>query len=89
MKSVLAVLLLAGTASAIADEYVRPHARKVGASVEGHNRSNQNKHFYDNYSSLGNTNLYASQRGKERNEFSTPPAYHQQGNGPSERKTKG
>lgn len=78
MKTVLAIVLLAASASALADQYVQPHVRKDGTYVEGYNRSSPNSNLYDNYSSQGNSNPYTGQRGHERNEYSNPPANTQQ-----------
>lgn len=78
MKTVLAVVLLALSASALADQYVQPHVRKDGTYVEGYNRNSPNSNLYDNYSSQGNSNPYTGQRGHERNEYSNPPANIQQ-----------
>lgn len=73
----LAVLLFAVSVSAFSADQVRGYTRRDGTYVQPHMRSSPNEQRYDNYSSQGNTNPYTGQRGYERNEFSSPPAYNQ------------
>lgn len=77
MKAIIAIVALAASSMAFADQYVRPHVTKDGTYVEGYHRSSPNNNRYDNYSSQGNINPYTGQRGTERNEYSNPPAYNQ------------
>ena len=86
MKTIFAALLLAVSASAVADQDVNGYTRKDGTYVQPYQRSNPNSNRYDNYSSQGNSNPYTGQRGSERNEFSNPPAYNQQNYGQQNQK---
>lgn len=62
---------------AVADDYyTSPYVRKDGTPVQGHYSTQPNEYRYDNYSSRGNTNPYTGERGSQRNEFTTPPAYN-------------
>lgn len=77
MKTLIAVILFALTASAVfADTFVRGYTRKDGTYVQPHYRSSPNSQRWDNYSSQGNTNPYTGQRGYQRHEYSNPPAYN-------------
>lgn len=72
--TLLAVLSLM-CVSAYADTHVRGHIRKDGQYVEGHARSNPNNRRYDNLNSkTRGTNPYTGKQGRQRDEFSNPPA---------------
>jgi hypothetical protein len=77
MKLALIALLSLLSFSALADQTVRGYTRKDGTYVAPHVRSSPNQHRFDNYSSQGNSNPYTSQKGYDRNEFSSPPVYNQ------------
>lgn len=63
MRTLLAVLLAALSASAFAQTYVKPHVRSNGTYVEGHYRSSPNNTRIDNYSTSGNVNPYTGSQG--------------------------
>lgn len=66
MKSIIAIALLAISAQAVADQYVRGYVRKDGTYVQPHVRSSPNSVQWDNYSTKGNTNPYTGQQGTQR-----------------------
>lgn len=82
----LTVALITGPALA-GNTYVKPYVKKDGTYVQGHVRSDPNSVRYDNYgarNSVYGGNPYTGQRGSQRDEFSSPPAYNTrpyQGNG--------
>lgn len=65
MKKIALLVLLAASASAMADQYVRGHFRKDGIYVEPHVRSSPNSTTLDNYSTQGNMNPYTGKSGTE------------------------
>lgn len=83
MKIALAVVLsvvIAAPALAAGSKSVRPYVKKDGTFVQGHMRSAPNSTRYDNYNarnSIYGTNPYTGQKGSQRDEFSSPPAYNQ------------
>lgn len=59
--------------------WVDGYTRRDGTYVEGHMRSNPNQNRYDNYNAENNAyggNPYTGQRGSQRDEYSSPPAYN-------------
>lgn len=80
MKKALGLVLLAASASAFAQTYVQPHVNQNGTVTQGYYRSEPNSVRMDNYGAkdniYGNTNPYTGQRGSQRSELSTPPAYN-------------
>lgn len=73
---ILVAALLAFASIASADEYVNGYFRKDGTYVQPHYKSSPNSSKWDNYSSQGNTNPYTGEKGSQRNEYSSPPAYN-------------
>jgi hypothetical protein len=71
-----ALITISVSTTAWSDDSVRGHMRRDGTYVAPHHRTDQNQYRFDNYSSQGNTNPYTGQRGSQRNEFSSPPAYN-------------
>ncbi len=58
--------------------YVQGYFRADGTYVQGYYRSDANEYRYDNYNSqTRQTNPYTGNRGYQRDEYSTPPAYNQ------------
>lgn len=80
MKRILGLTLLAASVSAFAQTYVPPHVNSNGTVTQGYYRSEPNSIRMDNYGAkdnvYGNTNPYTGQRGSQRSELSTPPAYN-------------
>ena len=87
MKKITLTLLTALAIPAWAQTYVQPHVNRDGTYTQGHYRSEPNSTRYDNYGArdnvYGNTNPYTGQRGSQRSEFSSPPAYNSQPGGGS------
>ena len=71
MRTLLAVLLAALSASAFAQTYVNPYVRKDGTFVQGHVRSAPNDTRIDNYSTRGNSNPYTGTQGTQ-NPYGSP-----------------
>lgn len=76
LKIGLVLLALVGGSSALADTWVNGYSRDDGTYVQGHFRSDPNQYRFDNYSARGNTNPYTGERGYQRHEFTSPPAYN-------------
>ncbi len=76
MKQISALIILCAFFTySHADTHVRGHIRKDGKYVEGHTRSNPNNRRYDNLNSkTRGTNPYTGKQGRQRDEFSSPPA---------------
>ncbi|WP_313632519.1 hypothetical protein [Massilia timonae] len=63
IKAILAVILMALTASAVAQTHVRGYTKKDGTYVAPHYRSSPNSTRNDNYSTRGNVNPYTGKAG--------------------------
>lgn len=63
MKAIIAIVLLAVSASASADQYVQPHVRKDGTYVQGYTKSSPDQYRYNNRGS-------ESRGGNQRDEYS-------------------
>ena len=75
-RFLLALVLVAFSAVALADQPVRGYLRRDGTYVQPHYRTEPNQYRHDNYSSQGNVNPYTGRRGTQPNEFSSPPVYN-------------
>ena len=72
------LLLIAAVVSfpVLADTYVPSYTRADGTFVQGYYKTSPNSTKADNYSTLGNTNPYTSQRGTvDPYKIETPKAY--------------
>lgn len=76
LRIALASVLLAMSASALADDSVNGYFRRDGTYVQPHMRSSPNSTTLDNFSTRGNTNPYTGTTGT-RDPFQTynPPSY--------------
>lgn len=85
MKTSIFILATALAIPVMAQTYVQPHVNRDGTVTQGHYRSEPNAQRYDNYGAkdnvYGNTNPYTGQRGSQRSELSSPPAYNSQQSG--------
>jgi len=70
---IVTLVILAISATAMADEYVNGYTKSDGTYVQPHYRSSPNSTTQDNYGTKGNVNPYIGQQG-------TQPAYPSQPN---------
>lgn len=82
MRSIITTAtLLAVAAVAHAQTYVPGYIKNDGTFVQGHTRSAPNDTRMDNYGAkdniYGNRNPYTGERGSQRSELSSNPAYNQ------------
>ena len=76
MRTLMLLVLMSVSVTALADQSVRGYVRKDGTYVAPYIRSSPNSIKLDNYSSHGNSNPYTGQRGYAPNELSPPPTYY-------------
>ncbi len=79
MKTVILLLLIAISCSAIADTYVNGYTKRDGTYVEPYYRSSPDNTTSNNWSTRGNVNPYTGQEGTRtyNQPLYTPPAYTQ------------
>lgn len=78
MTNLFVFLVLSIALPAGAQTYVKPHVRKDGTYVEGHQRTRPNSSVDDNFSTKGNYNPYTGQSGTEPRSYERPyraPSY--------------
>ena len=72
MKTALALIMLAASGTATADQFVRGYTRSDGTYVQPHYRSNPDGNTFNNYSAPGNINPYTGDRGSTYQPPATP-----------------
>lgn len=80
MRTLLFAIAVVLASTGHAQTYVRPYVDKNGNYREGHVRSNPDQIRRNNLNAennqYGGVNPYTGQRGKQRDEYSSPPQYN-------------